>query len=95
MASHWIAPHSSVCQGCAKANDMARVVMYDVLEGMHTQSPLMQLTQFVDDVQQASDAPGADAVVTETVRGAELFIDTCDMLDLKVSRKKISGGVPP
>ena len=88
VAAEWLAPTCSICAGCVRANDMARVVMYDVLDGMHLQDPSNQLCQFVDDVQSAHNATSALEVTDKAADAAIDFIETCTRVNLVVSGTK-------
>ena len=50
-----MAPNTSICAGCVKANDMARVIMYDVLDQVHMANPKLEMSQYVDDALLAKD----------------------------------------
>ena len=56
VAGFWMAPNTSVCAGCVRANDMARVTMYDILDSMHVAHPRATLGQFVDDCKASDEA---------------------------------------
>ena len=87
-AGMWLSPNTSICAGCVRANDMARVVMYDVLDAFHAQNPNSQLCQFVDDVQAAQDAKLRDAVVAATRAASNEFSKLCEERGLVLSAKK-------
>ena len=87
-AAFWLSPNTSICAGCVKANDMARVLMYDVLDSIHTADPKLEMSQFVDDALLAKSFKTRPEAAREMAkRGAE-FINKCREKELVVSGKK-------
>ena len=88
VAAGWLTPTTSICAGCVRANDMARVIMYDVFEGMHVQDPMAQLCQFVDDVQVGHQSASLVCLIDEAADLAIEFIEAFRRVKLKPSAKK-------
>ena len=55
--SDWIRSSISIIAGCGEANNMARRMLYDLVEDMHFSQPTEHLDTFVDDMRQFDSDP--------------------------------------
>ena len=82
-------PSNGIVAGCGEANNLSRIVIYRLAEKASRASPLVQLSQYVDDVKQFSRAPTADAAIAAMKPAAQAFIRAVQDDKLVLSGKSV------
>ena len=78
--------YNSITQGCARAIDMARGMLYELLDQMHIQHPRTSIREWVDDLHQR--VQGTLAFVTkELTTTANQLVQGLHRLNLNISNK--------
>ena len=88
VTGDWRMPNSSICAGCVRACNMARLVVYGVLEKVTEYNPRVQICQYVEDINTTVQDRNRDVAVCGLGRVVEDMKEGCERDFLVVSSKK-------
>ena len=93
--SQWIAPQDSMLPGCGEAVNLARCVLFDILEAVSQSSPLDQLGQFVDDVKMFATGHSNLDLIDSLAPAVRTFVKGVENASLVISAKSKVVGTSP